>query len=336
MRPDGLRALDLKGGDGQVATDRFSTPDAHTPQASSLLTPGGSDSDLDFEEMTFGSPTGGAAGGVLSDFGSSTSAEQLGAGAEAVVLEDEHLSPTAQGCTTISDFEVLNLVGQGGFGKVMQVRKRDSGQIFALKSMLKAHIVQCEEVDGVRTERRVLQQVRHPFIVRLHYAFQTQHRLFLVMDYVNGGQIFYHLREAGLFQEPQARFYAAELFLALNFLHARNIVHRDLKPENLLLDAEGHLILTDFGCAKEGIGPNADKFAPHDPAQKLAPLSSRASVQGLATSCTGTEAYMAPEIIKLLAIKDEVRLSICSCLRLLPVYFLRLTVHVGCRSRAPW
>ena len=207
---------------------------------------------------------------------------------------DERAEPLSNG-VQLSDFEVLHVVGQGGFGKVMQVRKVNGGQeggqgrIFALKAMSKTHIVGCGEVNGVKTEARVLRKIRHPFVVRLHYAFQTETKLYLVMDFINGGQIFYHLRKVGFFQEPQARFYASELLLALSHLHEHSIVHRDLKPENLLLDRDGHLILTDFGCAKEaGIDGNSP------------------DVDGLSTtSFTGTEAYMAPEIVELLLATKE-------------------------------
>lgn len=208
-----------------------------------------------------------------------------------VALKDE-LNTTVEPTSGVrlSDFEVLHVVGQGGFGKVMQVRKINGGnaggqgRIFALKAMSKKHISDCGEVNGVRTEARVLQKIRHPFIVRLHYAFQTEAKLYLVMDFINGGQIFYHLRKVGFFQEPQARFYAGELLLALSHLHEHSIVHRDLKPENLLLNKGGHLILTDFGCAKEAGVDGGD-----------------CNVDGMSTtSFTGTEAYMAPEIVDLL------------------------------------
>ena len=164
--------------------------------------------------------------------------------ATAVALEEDPGSPD-RGATPrpsgvhLSDFEVLHVVGQGGFGKVMQVRKISGqgggeGRIFALKAMSKTHVVGCGEVNGVRTECRVLQRIRHPFIVKLHYAFQTKTKLYLVMDFVNGGQIFYHLRKVGFFQEEQARFYAAELLLALSHLHQHSIVHRDLKVRTRL------------------------------------------------------------------------------------------------------
>ncbi|XP_015933079.1 serine/threonine-protein kinase AtPK2/AtPK19 [Arachis duranensis] len=151
----------------------------------------------------------------------------------------------------VEDFEVLKVVGQGAFGKVYQVRRTGTSEIYAMKVMRKDKIVQKNHAEYIKSERDILTKVVHPFIVRLRYAFQTKYRLYLVLDFVNGGHVFFHLYRQGLFREDLARFYAGEIVCAVSHLHANGIMHRDLKPENILLDADGHLVLTDFGLAKE-------------------------------------------------------------------------------------
>jgi serine/threonine protein kinase len=108
-------------------------------------------------------------------------------------------------------------------------------------------------VQHTRAERNILQEVDNPFIVKLHYAFQTQGKLYLILDYVRGGELFYQLKQEGLFSEERVRLYSAEIILALQHLHEKNVIYRDLKPENLLLDIEGHVMLTDFGLSKEAV-----------------------------------------------------------------------------------
>ena len=163
---------------------------------------------------------------------------------------------------------------QGAFGKVFQVQRRDDGRIFALKVMKKSVVLEKQQTEYMRTERDVLTRVVHPYIVTLHASFQTPNKLYLVLDFINGGHLFFQLYRAGIFDEPLARIYAAEIVLALKHLHELGIVHRDLKarpgpssvgsrhhppyrrrltptpqPENILLDAEGHIRITDFGLA---------------------------------------------------------------------------------------
>ena len=145
----------------------------------------------------------------------------------------------------------MKVVGQGAFGKVYQVRRTGTSEIYAMKVMRKDKIVQKNHAEYIKSERDILTKVVHPFIVRLRYAFQTKYRLYLVLDFVNGGHVFFHLYRQGLFREDLARFYAGEIVCAVSHLHANGIMHRDLKPENILLDADGHLVLTDFGLAKE-------------------------------------------------------------------------------------
>ncbi|KAL5813978.1 hypothetical protein ACOSQ3_024760 [Xanthoceras sorbifolium] len=180
-----------------------------------------------------------------------------------------------------ADFEILRVVGQGAFGKVFQVRQKgddvDGGGggdgIYAMKVMRKHTIIKKNHVDYMKAERDILTKVLHPFIVQLRYSFQTKSKLYLILDFINGGHLFFHLYRQGLFSEDQARFYTAEIVSAVSHLHKCGIVHRDLKPENILMDVDGHVMLTDFGLAKE-----IDE-------------SSRSN------SMCGTTEYMAPEIL---------------------------------------
>lgn len=175
---------------------------------------------------------------------------------------------------TINDFELLKVVGKGSFGKVMQVKKKDSGKIYAMKVLKKEQLVKRKQVAHTKTERKVLERIDHPFIVSLRFAFQTDTKLYMILDYFTGGELFFHLKTTGKFSVERARFYAAEITLALDCLHDKTIVYRDLKPENVLLDEDGHIKITDFGLSK-------------------------ASVMGdqLTRTFCGTPEYLAPEVI---------------------------------------
>ncbi|XP_054647815.1 ribosomal protein S6 kinase alpha-6 isoform X3 [Dunckerocampus dactyliophorus] len=175
-----------------------------------------------------------------------------------------------------SQFELLKVLGQGSFGKVFLVRKivgPDASQLYAMKVLKKASL---KVRDRVRTkmERDILVEVNHPFIVKLHYAFQTEGKLYLILDFLRGGDVFTRLSKEVMFTEEDVKFYLAELALALDHLHNLGIVYRDLKPENILLDEAGHVKLTDFGLSKESV--DADKKA---------------------YSFCGTVEYMAPEVV---------------------------------------
>ncbi|OWM81613.1 serine/threonine-protein kinase AtPK2/AtPK19-like [Punica granatum] len=173
----------------------------------------------------------------------------------------------------IEDFEVLKVVGQGAFGKVYQVRKKGTSEIYAMKVMRKDKIMEKNHAEYMKAERDILTKIDHPFIVQLRYSFQTKYRLYLVLDFINGGHLFFQLYHHGLFREDLARVYAAEIISAVSHLHANGIMHRDLKPENIILDADGHVVLTDFGLAKE--------FEEH----------------ARSNSMCGTVEYMSPEIV---------------------------------------
>jgi len=147
--------------------------------------------------------------------------------------------------------------------------------VFAMKMLRKDHVVKRNQVEHTRSERNVLEATAHPFIVTLHYAFQTPKKLYVVLEFCAGGELFFHLSQAGRFSQGRCRFYACEICLALEYLHSLNIIYRDLKPENLLLDSDGHAKVTDFGLSKEGIDDNIS-----------------------AKTVCGTPEYLAPEILR--------------------------------------
>ncbi|XP_072345943.1 RAC-alpha serine/threonine-protein kinase isoform X2 [Scyliorhinus torazame] len=177
---------------------------------------------------------------------------------------------------TMHNFEYLKLLGKGTFGKVILVKEKASGLYYAMKILKKEVIVAKDEVAHTVTENRVLQNSRHPFLTALKYSFQTNDRLCFVMDYANGGELFFHLSRERVFSEHRARFYGAEIVSALDYLHSeKNVVYRDLKLENLMLDNDGHIKITDFGLCKEGIKDGAT----------------------MRTFC-GTPEYLAPEVLE--------------------------------------
>ncbi|KAL9608529.1 MAG: hypothetical protein Q9167_006643 [Letrouitia subvulpina] len=154
------------------------------------------------------------------------------------------------------DFQILKLVGKGTFGQVYLVRKKDTQRLYAMKVLSKKVIVQKKEVAHTLGERNILVRTavaESPFIVGLKFSFQTATDLYLVTSYMSGGELFWHLQKAGRFNEGRAKFYIAELILALQHLHKYDIVYRDLKPENILLDANGHIALCDFGLSKANL-----------------------------------------------------------------------------------
>jgi len=155
------------------------------------------------------------------------------------------------------------------------VIKQDTQQLFALKVLKKEKILSHNLIRYALTERNVLSYIRHPFIVSLQYAFQSSDKLFLVLDYCPGGDLSSQLLMEKRFSEQRAKIYACEIILALEELHKRDIIYRDLKPDNVVIDKDGHALLTDFGLSKEGV---SDTLA--------------------AKSFCGSVAYLAPEMIK--------------------------------------
>ena len=151
------------------------------------------------------------------------------------------------------------MVGRGAYGKVLLVRLRGTERRFAMKVIEKSLLAKPSFVAYMKTERDVMARLNHPFLVRLSMAFQSRERLFLVMPFLKGGELFTRLRRAGLLMEAAVRIYAAEMILAIEHLHEHGIIHRDLKPENILLDDEGHICITDYGLCKVLPGGNKKK-----------------------------------------------------------------------------
>lgn len=161
----------------------------------------------------------------------------------------------------IADFEVVCVIGKGSYGMVMQVKKLDTGEIFAMKEMSKAVMERDDLLERTKAEKSILQRINHPFIVTLHYAFQTKDKLYLVLDFLSGGELFFHLSEVGTFDVQRAKFYAAQIGHAIGHLNSLDIIYRDLKPENAVLDKDGNVCLTDFGLAKTNVSEaNAQTF----------------------------------------------------------------------------
>jgi len=175
----------------------------------------------------------------------------------------------------LDSFKMIKVIGKGSFGKVFLVREKQTNEMFALKVLKKDNIIKRNQVEHTKTERSVLGYVTHPFIVGLNMAFQSKDKLYFVLDYCAGGELFFHLGKVGKFSEQRACFYAAEITLAIDYVHDLDIVYRDLKPENVLLDSRGHVRLTDFGLSKEGISKSSSG----------------------ANSFCGTPEYLAPEIL---------------------------------------
>ncbi|CEJ91143.1 Putative Protein kinase-like domain protein [[Torrubiella] hemipterigena] len=178
---------------------------------------------------------------------------------------------TLDGAVNLNHFRLLRVVGRGAFGKVRIVERKDTGLSFALKYIRKDEVVKSESVRNIIRERRMLEHVNHPFICNLRYSFQDIEYMYLIVDLMSGGDLRFHISRK-TFTEEAVRFWIAELGCALRYIHGQNIIHRDVKPDNVLLDAEGHVHLTDFNVASDIVSGRM--------------LSSK----------SGTLAYLAPEV----------------------------------------
>ena len=176
---------------------------------------------------------------------------------------------------SLKDFKILKKLGKGAFGKVLLVHNEELNKYFAMKILKKKFIEKNKQQIHIKTERKILEIIEHPFVAKLYYAFQNSEKLYMLTEYMPGGEMFYHLHKDIYFSEERTKFYISEIILALIYLHKNNIIYRDLKPENILLDEQGHIKLTDFGLSKIVNNINKDKTY---------------------TIC-GTPEYVAPEVL---------------------------------------
>ncbi|KAL4443164.1 hypothetical protein ABPG74_002231 [Tetrahymena malaccensis] len=176
---------------------------------------------------------------------------------------------------SMDSFYLLSIIGKGSYAKVSLVRKKDDNQVYALKAIKKSLIEAKNQKEHIITERNILQTVNNQYIVKMKYAFQDKQKLFFVLEYCGGGELYSLLSSKRQLNEQQTKFYAAQLVKALEYLHSHNIIYRDLKPENVLIDKDGYIKLTDFGLSKMDVKHNTE-----------------------ATSLCGTPEYLAPEILE--------------------------------------
>ncbi|CAI0380492.1 unnamed protein product [Linum tenue] len=206
--------------------------------------------------------------------------------------------------TSIDDFEIIKPISRGAFGRVFLAKKRTTGDLFAIKVLKKADMIRKNAVESILAERDILISVRNPFVVRFFYSFTCRENLYLVMEYLNGGDLYSLLRNMGCLDEDVARVYIAEVVLALEYLHSLRVVHRDLKPDNLLIAHDGHIKLTDFGLSKVGLINSTDDLSGPaasgtsmlvDDEPELPTLDQQEKRKK--RSAVGTPDYLAPEIL---------------------------------------
>ena len=202
---------------------------------------------------------------------------------------------------TVYDFEPEKIIGKGAFGEVRVVRYKPTGEIFAMKKLNKTEMLYKNQVQHVKAERNVLANIENPWIVELRFSFQDEKNLYLVMEYLGGGDLMTLLIRKNILTEAEAKFYVAECILAIESIHKMNYIHRDIKPDNILIDNQGHIKISDFGLSKMAeITPNAevlDKLEEDSRhKQKLEQRAEFRRNRKLAYSTVGTPDYIAPEV----------------------------------------
>jgi len=212
-----------------------------------------------------------------------------------LMLQEEMREPKAGGAgVSIRDFEIVKPISRGSFGCVFLARKKATGDVYAIKQLKKSEMRTKNEREHVRNERNVLALADNPFVVKMYYSFQTEKNLYMVMEYLNGGDCFSILREWTYFPEDIAKMYVAECVLALEYLHGHEIVHRDLKPDNMLIDSNGHVKLTDFGLSRVGL---LDRQEDKKEWQLNHAFSKEEEGEEEAAGAVGTPDYIAPEVL---------------------------------------
>ena len=192
-----------------------------------------------------------------------------------ISIQDTFNPLTPDNKITFNDFEALKVIGRGSFGKVLLVRNKNNNEIYAMKILKKSIIKEREQEEHTKTEQKILKINDNPFIVKLYFSFQDNENLYIVTEFMQGGELFFHLHKEKKFNEERTIFYASQIILALEGLHKENIIYRDLKPENILLGVDGYIKLTDFGLSKILKSRNKRTY----------------------TIC-GTPQYLAPEILE--------------------------------------
>ena len=189
-----------------------------------------------------------------------------------LLSESQLSSPKSHINISRNIFDFQYIIGRGGFGKVWKVILKSTKTKFALKEMSKVKIIDRHSIESINNELKILSKLKNPFIINMHFAFQDYSNLYLVMDYLTGGDLRYHISKKDIFTENETKFFISNIILGLEYIHKNNIIHRDIKPENLVLDNKGYVHITDFGVAKINEKDNSSETS-------------------------GTPGYMAPEVL---------------------------------------